>query len=171
MISIPLQRFSGNLNDDLRKMSVNLVPFPRLHFLAIVQAPLFAPADGKHARVTTQEITDQIWSSRNFLANITPEDGKCLAVSCAYGGNLATQEVDDEIAKVQQRMSDNFVTLIPNNIKSSTITVPAEDSPISGVNTFVANNTALKSVFQRKAAQFAQLYNRKLSCIDVKVKV
>ena len=152
-------RFSGKLNGDLRKMGVNLVPFPRLHFFAIAQAPLFAPADAKHVKVTVQEITDQMWSSRNFLANVKPEDGKYLSASCGYRGNLATQEVDDEIAKVQQKMSDDFVTWIPNNIKSSIITVPPEDTPMSG--TFVANNTALKSVFQRISAQFAKLYKRK----------
>ena len=88
-------------------------------------------------------------SSRNFLANVKPENGKHLSTSCGYRGNLATQAVD-EIQKVPQRMSDDFVALIPNNIKSSIITIPPEDTPLSG--TFVANNTALK---------FAKLYKRK----------
>ena len=34
---------------------------------------------------------------------------------------MATQEVDDEVAKIQQKMTDDFVTWIPNNIKSSII--------------------------------------------------
>eukprot|EP01084_Bolivina_argentea_P237771 399511_1 len=33
-------RYSGQLNCDLRKMAVNLVPFPRLHFFLLSQAPL-----------------------------------------------------------------------------------------------------------------------------------
>merc|ERR1712227_506324 len=33
-------RFPGKLNGDLRKLGVNLVPFPRLHFFLIAQAPL-----------------------------------------------------------------------------------------------------------------------------------
>ena len=40
-------RFPGKLNGDLRKLGVNLVPFPRLHFFTIAQAPLFAPGQGK----------------------------------------------------------------------------------------------------------------------------
>jgi tubulin beta len=35
-------RFPGKLNGDLRKLGVNLVPFPRLHFFLISQAPLLA---------------------------------------------------------------------------------------------------------------------------------
>ena len=152
-------RFNGKLNGDLCKMGVNLVSLPRLHFFAIAQAPLFAAADAKHVKVTVQEITDHTWLSRNFLANVKPEDGKYLSASCGYRGNLATQEVDDQIAKVQQKMSDNFVTYIPNNIKLSIITVPPQDTPLSC--TFVANNTALKSIFPRISAQFAKLNKRK----------
>merc|ERR1711902_303733 len=68
-------RFSG----DLRKMGVNLVPFPRLHFFLLAQAPLFAKdslnAQGKDAnsvstkvKLNVQELTDQMFSSRNFLS-------------------------------------------------------------------------------------------------------
>ena len=56
-------------------------------------------------------------------------------------------------------MEDDFVSWIPNNIKSSIISVPPEDTPMSG--TFVANSTATKEVFQRISSQFAKLYKRK----------
>jgi len=147
------------LNGDLRKMGVNLVPFPRLHFFLLAQAPLFAPGQGAKVKLSVQELTDQMWSSRNFLSNVKSEDGKYLTAACAYRGAMATQEIDDEIAKIQQKMADDFVTWIPNNIKSSVITVPPEGSDISG--TFVANTTAIKGVFQRISAQFAKMYKRK----------
>jgi len=152
-------RFSGKLNGDLRKMGVNLVPFPRLHFFLLAQAPLFAPGQGSKVKLSVQELTDQMWSSRNFLSNVKSEDGKYLTASCAYRGNLATQEIDDEVAKIQQKMSDDFVSWIPNNIKSSLISIPPEGSAMSG--TFVANTTAIKGVFQRISAQFAKMYKRK----------
>merc|ERR1712142_1086984 len=152
-------RFSGKLNGDLRKMGVNLVPFPRLHFFLLAQSPLFAPNQGSKVKLTVQEITDQMWSSRNFLANVKSEDGKYLTASCGYRGAIATQEVDDEIAKVQAKMQDDFVTWIPNNIKSGIISVPPNGTDMSA--TFVANTTAIKGVFQRISAQFAKMYRRK----------
>ena len=33
-------RYPGQLNSDMRKMAVNLVPYPRLHFFMIGFAPL-----------------------------------------------------------------------------------------------------------------------------------
>jgi len=152
-------RFSGKLNGDLRKMGTNLVPFPRLHFFLLAQSPLFAPGQGAKVKLTVQELTDQMWSSRNFLANVKAEDGKYLTASCGYRGQIATQEVDDEIAKIQQKMADDFVSWIPNNIKSAIITVPPEGCDMSA--TFVANTTAIKGVFQRISAQFAKMYKRK----------
>merc|ERR1712197_300752 len=93
------------------------------------------------------------------MGNVKSEDGKYLTASCAYRGNMATQEVDDEIAKINAKMADDFVSWIPNNIKSSIITVPPEGTEISG--TFVANTTAIKGVFKRISAQFAKMYKRK----------
>merc|ERR1711881_77538 len=57
------------------------------------------------------------------------------------------------------KMADDFVSWIPNNIKSAIITVPPEGTAMSA--TFVANTTAIKGVFQRISAQFAKMYKRK----------
>merc|ERR1711902_349666 len=124
---------SGKLSGDLRKMGTNLVPFPRLHFFLLAQAPLFSPGNGSHVKLTVQELTDQMWSSRNFLSNVKSEDGKYLTASCNYRGNIATSEVDDEIAKINAKMADDFVSC----------------------------STAIKGVFQRISAQFAKMYKRK----------
>merc|ERR1711902_2475 len=135
------------------------VPFPRLHFFLLAQAPLFAPGQGAMVKLTVQELTDQMWSSRNFLSNVKAEDGKYLTASCNYRGAIATSEVDDEIAKINAKMADDFVSWIPNNIKSAIINVSPEGTDMSA--TFVANTTAIKGVFQRISAQFAKMYKRK----------
>jgi len=153
-------RFPGKLNGDLRKLGVNLVPFPRLHFFLIAHSPLLAPEESGHVKLTVQEVTSQMWSSRNFLANVKAEDGKYLSASLGYrGAQLSSQEIDDQVSQVQQKLEEDFVKWIPNNIKSSIINVPPQDAPISG--TFVANTTSMKAVFQRIATQFAKMYKRK----------
>ena len=38
-------RFEGSLNVDLNEITMNLVPFPRLHYLVSSQTPLYALAD------------------------------------------------------------------------------------------------------------------------------
>ena len=73
-------RSRGKLSTDLRKTDLDLKSFLRLQFLAIVQA--------------FPEVTDQMWTSRKFLANVTPEGGKYLSASCNCRCNLATQQVN-----------------------------------------------------------------------------
>merc|ERR1712154_604895 len=152
-------RFSGKLNGDLRKLGVNLVPFPRLHFFLVSQAPLFKKGTGSKVRLNVQELTNQAYSARNFYSNVKPDDGKYLAASFVYRGPMNTQEVDDNIEKLQTKSADDFVEWIPNNVKTSIVVTPPRDVAMSA--TFVANTTALKGIFQRLATQFGAMYRRK----------
>merc|ERR1711866_32157 len=85
-----------------------------------------------------------------------------------FRGNLSTQEVDDNMEKLNSKNADDFVEWIPNNLKSGLITTAPKTSDISA--TFVANTTALKGIFQRLATQFGAMYRKKLSCIGTRVK-
>jgi len=40
-------RFEGSLNVDLNEITMNLVPFPRMHYLVSSQTPLYSLADIK----------------------------------------------------------------------------------------------------------------------------
>jgi len=152
-------RFPGKLNGDLRKLGVNLVPFPRLHFFLVSQAPLLGGEASARVRLTVQELTNQCYSARNFLSNVKPDDGKYLACSIVYRGNMTTQDVDDNVEKLQTKQAEDFVEWIPNNIKSSIVVTPPKTSSMS--STFIANSTALKGIFQRLATQFGAMYRRK----------
>ena len=50
-----LFRFPGQLNADLRKLAVNMVPFPRLHFFMPGFAPLTARDTKQYRAVTGRE--------------------------------------------------------------------------------------------------------------------
>ncbi len=77
-------RFSShlNINCDLRKMAVNLTPFPRMHFYSLNDACVGIKR--YYPRQTVMEMTDGIWSARNCLARYYPEDGKYLCADLLY---------------------------------------------------------------------------------------
>jgi len=152
-------RFPGKLNGDLRKLGVNLVPFPRLHFFLVSQAPLLGKDASTHTNVKVAELTQQAFSARNFFSNVKADDGKYLASAFMFRGPIASQEVDEKIEALQSKQQDQFVEWIPNNIKTNIINTPPVTSDISC--TFVANTTALKGIFQRLATQFGAMYRRK----------
>ena len=53
-------RFPGQLNADLRKLAVNMVPFPRLHFFIPGFAPLAAKNITNYQKVSVEELTKQV---------------------------------------------------------------------------------------------------------------
>jgi len=152
-------RFPGKLNGDLRKLGVNLVPFPRLHFFLVSQAPLMSAKQQSKVKVNVQELMTQSYSPRNFFSNVKPDDGKYLAASFVFRGPMSTQEVDENIRNLQNKQTEDFVEWIPNNVKTSIVVTPPKTSEVSA--TFVANTTALKGIFQRLATQFGAMYRRK----------
>ncbi len=50
-------RFTGHLNSDLRKLAVNMVPFPRLHFFMPRFAPLTSRGNQQYGPLTVPELT------------------------------------------------------------------------------------------------------------------
>merc|ERR1711948_188069 len=61
--------------------------------------------------------------------------------------------------QTDNKTAAEFVDWIPNNIKSSIVSVPPSDTQMS--TTVLGNSTALKGIFQRLATQFGAMYRRK----------
>merc|ERR1712072_773317 len=75
-------RFPGQLNCDLRKIAVNLIPFPRLHFLMVGFAPLTSRDSQQYRTLTVPELTQQQFDAKNLLAACDPRHGRYLAAVC-----------------------------------------------------------------------------------------
>ncbi|KAJ9550080.1 hypothetical protein OSB04_022623 [Centaurea solstitialis] len=66
-------RFPGQLNSDLRKLAVNLIPFPRLHFFMAGFAPLTSRGSQQYRALTIiPELTQQMWDSKNMMCAADP---------------------------------------------------------------------------------------------------
>jgi tubulin beta len=152
-------RFPGQLNSDLRKLAVNLIPFPRLHFFLIGFAPLFAKGAGQYKHLSVQELTQQVFDAKNMMAATNPRTGKYLTAAITFRGKVPTKDVDDQLLKLQQKSTDMFVDWIPNNIKSSICNIAPPGLPMSA--TFVGNSTSIQDMFKRISEQFSAMFRRK----------
>merc|ERR1739848_632714 len=59
-------RFPGQLNSDLRKLAVNLIPFPRLHFFMTGFAPLTSRGSQQYRPLSVPELTQQMFDAKNM---------------------------------------------------------------------------------------------------------
>eukprot|EP00267_Zea_mays_P035678 XP_008671977.1 tubulin beta-7 chain [Zea mays] len=85
--------FSGQLNSDLRRLAVNLIPFPRLHFF-------------------------MIWDAKNMMCIVDPRHGCYLTASAMFCDKMSNREVDEQMLNVPNNDS-YFVDSISNNVQST----------------------------------------------------
>lgn len=151
-------RFPGQLNADLRKLAVNLVPFPRLHFFLVSNAPIVSKEISAFTNQSVLELTNQMFDAKNLMAACDLKKGKFLTASAVFRGEISTKDVDMQMTAVQNRNSPYFVPWIPNNIKVSICDIAPKGLKMS--STFIANSTSIKSLFQRLSHQFTVMFKR-----------
>ncbi|KAF9277809.1 Tubulin beta-4A chain [Mortierella alpina] len=152
-------RFPGQLNADLRKLAVNLVPFPRLHFFMVGFAPLTAQDSSSFRALTVPELTQQIFDAKNMMAAADPRHGRYLTVAAIFRGRMSTKDVEEQMLNIQNKNSSYFVEWIPNNVKTAVCDIPPRGLKMSA--TFIGNSTAIQALFKRISGQFAAMFRRK----------
>jgi len=96
-------RFPCQLNSDLRKLAVNLIPFPRLHFFMVGFAPLTSRGSQQYRALTVPELTQQMWDSKNMMCAADPRHGRYLTASAMFRGKMSTKEVDEQMINFQKK--------------------------------------------------------------------
>ena len=152
-------RFPGQLNADLRKLAVNMVPFPRLHFFIPGFAPLTARGSSQYSSLTVPELTKQMFDARNMMTACDPRHGRYLTVATIFRGHISMKEVDQTMLDTQNKNSSYFVEWIPNNVKTAVCNIPPRGLKISG--TFIGNSTSIQELFSRVSDQFSAMFRRK----------
>ncbi|RKP14862.1 alpha-beta tubulin [Piptocephalis cylindrospora] len=152
-------RFPGQLNADLRKLAVNLVPFPRLHFFMVGFAPLAARGSQQYQVNNVAELTQQMFDAKNMMAASDPRHGRYLTVAAIFRGKLSMKEIDHQMVDIHTKNSSYFVEWIPNNIQTAVCDIPPKGLKMSA--TFIGNNTAIQELFKRVNDQFTSMFRRK----------
>eukprot|EP00635_Sarcinochrysidales_sp_CCMP3193_P002844 CAMPEP_0118919836 /NCGR_PEP_ID=MMETSP1166-20130328/18761_1 /TAXON_ID=1104430 /ORGANISM="Chrysoreinhardia sp, Strain CCMP3193" /LENGTH=486 /DNA_ID=CAMNT_0006860371 /DNA_START=68 /DNA_END=1528 /DNA_ORIENTATION=- len=153
-------RFPGQLNCDLRKLAVNMVPFPRLHFFMTGFAPLTSRGTQAYRSISVADLTTQLFDAGNMMCAADPRHGRYLTCSCIFRGRrVSAGDVDKRMLDVTNKNSAYFVEWIPNSVKSAVCDVPPKG--LSMAATFVGNSTAVRSLWIRIQQQFNAMFKRK----------
>uniref|UniRef100_A0A3P8RZC2 Tubulin epsilon 1 n=1 Tax=Amphiprion percula TaxID=161767 RepID=A0A3P8RZC2_AMPPE len=138
-------RFEGSLNMDLNEIAMNLVPFPRLHYLVPSLTPLYTLAD---VSVPTRRL-DQMFTD--------PKHSLYLACALMVRGNVQVSDLRRNIERL--RPSLPFVSWNQEGWKTSLCSVP----PVGHSHSLLAlaNNTCVKPTFMELRERFTKLYRKK----------
>ena len=58
---------NSSMCTDLRKLAVNLIPFPRLHFFMVGFTPLTSRGSQQYRALSVPELTQQMWDAKNMM--------------------------------------------------------------------------------------------------------
>ncbi|KDQ25014.1 hypothetical protein PLEOSDRAFT_160953 [Pleurotus ostreatus PC15] len=151
-------RFPGQLNGDLRKLGMNLIPFPRLHFLMPSYAPLYDPKAKQFQKSSVPELVQQLFDRRNLLVACDPRYGRYLTAATIFRGKNGSRDVEVAIRDLQTKNSAQFVEWIPDNVSVSLCSVPPVGQTQAA--TALINSTSIQELFKRTLTGFSAMYKR-----------
>ncbi|CAE8648841.1 unnamed protein product, partial [Polarella glacialis] len=120
-------RFEGSLNLDLNEITMNLVPFPRMHFLLSSMSPLYFGKDPRLiSRGFHQTFSDAL-TTGNQLMNVDPRGSTYMALAFLVRGSTSISDVNRNIGRIRKQLK-----LLPYNedaFKIGMCTVPPKGLP------------------------------------------
>ncbi|KAK2103842.1 Tubulin beta-8 chain [Saguinus oedipus] len=142
----------------LRKLAMNMVPFPWLHFMPGF-APLTSWGSQQYWALTVAELTHQLFDAKNMMATCDPRHGCYLTVAAIFRGRMSMREVDEQMFNIQNKNSSYFAEWVPHNVKIAVCDIPPRGLKMSA--TFIGDNTAIQELFKRVSKQFTAMFRHK----------
>ncbi|KAM8831931.1 tubulin epsilon chain [Spinachia spinachia] len=150
-------RFDGSLNMDLNEIAMNLVPFPRLHYLLPSLTPLYTLADVSVPTRRLDQMFSDAFSKDHQLIRANPKRGLYLACALMVRGNVQMSDLRRNIERLKPSLP--FVSWNQEGWKTGLCSVP----PVGHSHSLLAlaNNTCVMSTFMELRERFTKLYRKK----------
>ncbi|XP_029318651.1 tubulin epsilon chain isoform X3 [Cottoperca gobio] len=149
-------RFEGSLNMDLNEIAMNLVPFPRLHYLVPSLTPLYTLAVNVPTRRLDQMFSDAFGKDHQLI-RAEPKHSLYLACALMVRGNVQVSDLRRNIERLKPSLP--FVSWNQEGWKTGLCSVP----PVGHSHSLLAlaNNTCVKPTFMELRERFTKLYRKK----------
>jgi len=162
-------RFSGDLNVDLNEFQVNLVPYPRIHFMMQAFAPIVSVAKAGHEQHTTPQITSAVFEPANFMVKCDPRgpENRYMSVCLLYRGDVVVKDMNSAVATLKGKSSIQFVSWNPTGFKQGInwqkpiIPEGSDMAPLERSVLNICNNTGISSVFGTIDHKFDLMYAKR----------
>nr|XP_015304048.1 PREDICTED: tubulin epsilon chain isoform X2 [Macaca fascicularis]XP_028702882.1 tubulin epsilon chain isoform X2 [Macaca mulatta] len=150
-------RFEGSLNMDLNEISMNLVPFPQLHYLVSSLTPLYTLTDVNIPPRRLDQMFSDAFSKDHQLLRADPKHSLYLACALMVRGNVQISDVRRNIERLKPSLQ--FVSWNQEGWKTSLCSIP----PVGHSHSLLAlaNNTCVKPTFMELKERFMRLYKKK----------
>lgn len=153
-------RFEGSLNVDLNDITMNMVPFPRMHFLLSAMSPLAAPKDVAKltAPRTIDQVISEVFSREHQLIRADPRRSTYLACGLLARGAISISDINRNISRI--RPSLRMAHWNSEGFKLGICNQPPVGVPYAAL--CLANNCCIRHTFAGMHDRFMKLFKRRL---------
>jgi len=151
-------RFPGPLNVDLNEITMNLVPFPRMHFLVSSMSPLYSLANSRLPPRGIDQMFSDTLLPEYHLMSVNPKKSAYLACSfLARGPTIQIADLQRNVTRVKSMI--NLVPWNADGFKVGLCSVPPYGLKQSVLS--LSNNCCIRTVFEAMEERFMRLYRRR----------
>ena len=151
-------RFEGTLNVDINDITMNLVPFPRQHFILSSLSPLYHVLDQKlEPRRTDQIFNDVFYEDYQLIKCDNFNKGIYFACALIARGNLTVSDLMNNIEKQKNKLK--MVSWNHEGFKIGLCDQPPVNMKYGLL--CLSNNTAVTDCFKNLRDRFNLLYKHK----------
>lgn len=150
-------RFEGSLNVDLNEITMNLVPFPKIHYLVSSLTPLYSLTDVRLPPRRLDQMFSDAFSKDHQLIKADPKHSLYLACALMLRGNVEISDIRRNIERLKPSL--HFIHWNQEGWKTGLCSVAPVGNPYSLLA--LANNTCIRHTFQDLKDRFMKLYKRK----------
>ena len=151
-------RFEGTLDVDINDITMNLVPFPRQHFILSSLSPLYHVLDQKLEPRRTDQIFDDVFNKDFQLIKCDNfYQGIYFATALIARGNLTVSDLMYNIEKKKNKIKT--VSWNHEGFKIGLCSQPPVNMKYGLL--CLSNNTAITECFKRLSDRFMLLYKHK----------
>jgi tubulin epsilon len=152
-------RFEGTLNVDINDITMNLVPYPRMHFILSAISPLYHVLDKKLEPRRSDQIFSDVFDKDYQLISVDKlYSGTYLASALIGRGNLYVNDLMVNIEKHKSKL--NMVSWNHEGFKIGLCDQPPVNMKYGLL--CLSNNTTISSLFETMRNRFMELYKRKV---------
>lgn len=153
-------RFEGSLNVDLNDITMNLVPYPRMHFLITSMSPLLAARDVAKLAVprTVDQAFSEVFTREQQLIHADPRRSTYLACGLLMRGPATIADINRNIQRLKPHLK--MVRWNTEGFKIGICARPPVGVPYALL--CLSNNTAITDTFTNMKTRFDKLYKRRL---------
>ena len=150
-------RFEGSLNVDLNEITMNLVPFPKLHYLVSSLTPLYSLIDVNVPAGRLDQMFTDAFSKDYQLIKANPKHSLYLACALIVRGKAEVSDIRRNIERLKPNLK--FIHWNKEGWKTGLCSVAPVGQPYSLLT--LANNTCIENTFVNLRERFVKLYKRK----------